>query len=383
MSRGSGTIRKRGKIWWVQISVAGRVIRQSSKSEKYEVAERLRNKLLGQKARGELGGPNAKVTVNDVIDYFLKASAFRVQPNTLKIYRYVLDAHIRLAFGKLRPDKVTTSAILAYRSQRERDGAAFSTCNRELVYLRDALRTGAKATPPLLSLASIPQFPIQNEQSRARSGFVVDDAFEKVLAALPSYLQPLAVVGYNTGVRKGELLKVRWTQVDFDAKLIRLRAGETKAGDPRTVPFLGDMEMVLLKAKAERDEYWPDCEWVFSHLGERIKSFKGSWAAAVIKAGFPALQFHDLRRSGARNLSRAKVPERVIMSITGHKTRSMFDRYNIVCESDLEGAATLLAAFRDARKADNGGSTPKSTDTNTDTVPSERDPDQGPYDASK
>jgi integrase len=370
MSRGSGTIRKRGKIWWVQISVAGRVIRQSSKSEKYEDAERLRNKLLGQKARGELGGPNAKATINTVLDHFFKVAAYRVEEKTLANYKWVVDAHIRPAFGKMRADRLTSDHLLDYRRKRQADGASPPTCNRELTHLRNALRTAANATPPLISMSAIPRFVMESEQGRSRSGFLEDAAFDTVLAELPSYLVPLAEVGYNTGVRKGELLMIRWAQVDFQAKLIRLRSGETKVGDARTVPFLRDMERVLRQAKAERDEFWPGCEWAFSRVGERIRGFKGAWKSAVARAGLPNLQFHDLRRSGARNLSRAGVPERIIMSITGHKTRSMFDRYNIVSETDLSDAATKMDAYRKSKRADNGGATPKSTDTITDTTPS-------------
>jgi integrase len=81
---------------------------------------------------------------------------------------------------------------------------------------------------------------------------------------MPGYLVPLAVVGYNTGIRRGELLKIEWEQVDFDGKVIRLYRGATKTGAPRTVPLIGTMQEVLRRAKAERDDLWPGCRWVVS-----------------------------------------------------------------------------------------------------------------------
>jgi integrase len=127
-----------------------------------------------------------------------------------------------------------------------------------------------------------PEVPITNEDAFARQGFVEDELFERLRSELPEYLVPLAVVAYNTGIRRGESLKIEWEQVDFASKLVRLYRGATKTGDPRTVPMIGSMEEVLLKAKAERDEFWPDCPWVFSRLGDRLKDFAAPGNQLVI-----------------------------------------------------------------------------------------------------
>lgn len=368
--RGSGTITKRGKIWWVQVCVGGQRIRQSSESEKWEDADRLRNRLLGQKSRGELGGPNAKVTVNTVLDRYLEVCT--AQSDTKDIYKYVMDADLKPFFGKLRGDKVTSDRLLAYRKHRagqmtiKGTPVSQSSINRELVILRAALRSAAHATPPVIPLASIPRFTIEDERPFARSGFVVDDQFTKVLSLLPAHLHCIAVCAYHSAVRVGELKKFQWHQVDFEASLIRIR--KTKSGDPRTIPFIDPMGEYLVKAKAHRDEFYPDCPWVFSHLGEQIKSFKGSWKAAVKRAGYPDLLFHDFRRSGIRNLKRAGVSDSTAMKISGHKTRAVFDRYDIIDEDDLLDAADKSRAFRAARDAQKEGEGLKSIATISATV---------------
>lgn len=94
---------KRGRIWWVQVCVDGKIIRQSSGSDKYEVAKRLRDKLLGQRARGELGGINARLTVDALLDHFVKCLAIRVRPSTLKIQQLVIDANLRPFLANLWP----------------------------------------------------------------------------------------------------------------------------------------------------------------------------------------------------------------------------------------------------------------------------------------
>jgi integrase len=353
---GGGSIFKRGQLWWCRVYVDGVPVDESSKSDNYEAAKRHLTKMNGRKERGELGGANGKLTMDTILAGFLKALTVRVGEDTLKIQTLVVNAHLHPFFGKMRPEKIITDVLMSYREHRSAEKTnkgtftSQSTINRELSLLRNAMRTAAMKTPPLIPLSCIPRFPITNEDECARQGFIDDPEFELLVAELPGYLVPITTVGYQTGIRLGELKKILWPQVDFDGRLIRLRSGRTKGGKPRTCPFIGNMYEVLLAAKRDRDEFWPECGHVFHRLGQPLIDFRGARDSAVQRAGLGNLEFHDLRRSGVRNLSRSGVPERVIMSITGHRTRAMFDRYNITSEADLDDAAKRMQAYRDAKK---------------------------------
>src|SRR5439155_715666 len=119
-------------------------------------------------------------------------------------------------------------------------------------------------------------------------------------------------------------------------------------------PLHDALEHLLEAQKAEHDRLKAEgvlCPWVFNRGGKKVKGkriirFTRAWRKACEKAGCPGRIPHDLRRTAVRNLVRAGIPKRVAMQMTGHKTRSVFERYNIVSECDLVEAAKKLNAIQ-------------------------------------
>jgi integrase len=188
------------------------------------------------------------------------------------------------------------------------------------------------------------------DEDNARQGFLDIEQYERLLDELPLPLKALFVCGYHTGARKGELRKTRWDQVDFDARAIRLSAGQTKGKKRRTLPVYGDMERWL---KSQRCRCPDECPFVFFGIHNRaVSDHLPGWREACERAVLAGLLFPDLRRSAIRNMKRAGVPDKVAMEISGHKTRAVFDRYNITDEGDIGNPAEKLTAYFKHRKQD-------------------------------
>jgi integrase len=156
-----------------------------------------------------------------------------------------------------------------------------------------------------------------------------------------------------TGWRLGEVQPLNWSQVDFEAGVVRLEPGTTKNSEGREFPFsaLPALAALLRRQREattalEREE-GRVIPHVFHRAGEPIRHFRKAWKKACREAGIPGRIPHDFRRTAVRSLVRAGVPETIAMKLTGHKTGAVFDRYDITSGRDLREAVERLAGFRE------------------------------------
>jgi integrase len=240
-------------------------------------------------------------------------------------------------FGGMAVHSITTDKLREFVAKRKAEGSSGPTCNRNLALLRRMFRLAQREN----KIQNVPYFPME-EESPARTGFVEQKDFQKLRDALPEALRPFVTFLYQTGCRTGAARKIVWQWVDLNAAILELPAGVTKNGDALTLPISTELVGMLKKM------FRVDSKPVFD-----TTNFRKEWNKACVKVKlgtqdkyiYRGLIPHDLRRSAVRNMRKAGVDQSVAMSISGHKTISVFQRYNIVDAKDKQAAMSKVEQF--------------------------------------
>jgi len=252
--------------------------------------------------------------------------------------------HLRHFFAGWRVASIGPAETARYMEKRRADQAANGTINRELSVLGRMLRLAYENN----KLVRLPVIRKLTEEF-PRQGFFEREQFE----AVRRRLAPVTIAQTLGWRMQSEVLSLERRQLDLEAGMLRLDPGTTKNGEGRTVYLTPELKG-LLAAQLERVDRLSKRTktinpYVFPHLGgrsrlgQRRRDFRRAWGTACRKAGVAGKLRHDFRRTAVRNMVNAGVPERVAMKVTGHKTRSVFDRYHIVSPADLQDVARRLA----------------------------------------
>jgi len=342
-----------GKTRWIKYyDRNGKPIRESTGSTKDADAKRLLKRREGEVSSGKVPGVYFdKVKFDELAEDFL--TDYRINDKK-SLWRAEINVnHLEGHFGGMRVTEITTAKIKSYIDKRKQAGMSNGTINRELSALKRMLNLGATQTPPKVDrVPYIPRF----KENNVRKGFFEHEEYLNLSSALPSELQPVITFAYKTGWRKSEILGLTWEQVDLRQGTVRIEAGEAKNDEPRTIYLDNELKALFKVQMAQRHL---GCPYVFHRDGTRIKDFRGAWKSACNQAGLRGKLFHDLRRTAVRNMVRAGVPERVAMMFSGHKTRAVFDRYNIVDDKDLKMAAQRQEAYLESVTGTVAGTEPQ------------------------
>jgi integrase len=362
--RGSGSLRLRGGIYQARYWHNGVKIEESTKTDDLAKAQRfLRNRLKTAGTPDFLGPQAEAVTFADLKAGILHDYEVVKRNKSTKRVKEAL-AHLSDFFTGYKALAITGDRVREYVTMRIQEGAAASTRNRELSALGRMFRLNE------LVRRYQPEIRKADESGNVREGFLEPSDFEALLTARPDpcptdpnpepYLSPVLAdairFAYQSLWRRENVLGLMWSHVTLETRdgviiggVIRLPHALTKNKKPLTL-VLGRRLLEIIRRRVEARV--PACPYVFHRDGRRIRDFRVPWRQAAEAVGQPGLYFHDLRRSGARNLRRAGKQEGSIMAMGGWKTRAMFLRYDITDESDLAQTADAYDDFLDAATAD-------------------------------
>jgi len=241
--------------------------------------------------------------------------------------------HLDAFFKGFRARGITIEELNRFVAKRLKEDANERTVNRNLALLRRMMNLAQQHG----KIDRLLHFPMFSEQGNEREGFVSQHQFEQIRERLPTHLHPLVTFLHDTGVRVGEARKIRWEQVDLKRGLIVLSGEQTKNKKPRIIPLSPEISAWLREM--------PRQDPIFD-----ATNLRKSWKRATKAVKLDGILLHDLRRSALRDLVRAGVNETVARKISGHRTRSVFDRYNITDVSDQLAAMQKLIESRQSQK---------------------------------
>lgn len=346
---GEGSVNQRGTRW--QISYydnEGRRRRESYRTE--AKARKALSTKLTLKEAGKLDAAEIRTTIDTIAKLYLDDRK-GAKPKSHSWLKQTWENHLKPFFGGYLASRITTEKLIEYRNERLEAGASPTTVNKELTILRAIFNHGfGDYTPPKVS--RVPKFPERLKEPSPRSGFLTDEQYDALQEhAKELWLRALLAVAYTYGFRRAELVgrpqrkqsPMLVAQIDLRHRTINLDPDKTKNKEGRVVKMTQEV-YDLLKLCVEGKEA-DDAVFTWSD-GTPVKDFRETWKKLTKAAGVPNVLLHDLRRSAARNLLRAGVNRDVAKRITGHKTDSMFSRYNIVAENDLAEAAEKLELRR-------------------------------------
>ncbi|MBW1954627.1 MAG: site-specific integrase [Deltaproteobacteria bacterium] len=296
--------------------------------------------------------PESRVTFSELAEWYLNLERVKALASygTIKIN----IGKFNKVFGDTMVSDVKPADLENYQAKRLKEGIAPATVDHEIgktkTMIIKAFDNDMVSGNVLKTFKRVKK--TLKPGSDVRDRVLSHEEFERLLSHAEGHLMGILMMGYYTGMRRGEIMGLTWDRVDLQKRVIRLEAKHTKDREARNVPICDELYRVL-REMPNRIQQAGGSNRVFQYKGQGIKGdIRDSLKQACKKAGISygrftkgGFIFHDLRHTFCTNLRKAGVPESVIMEITGHSTREMFDRYNRVDDEDTKKAVDQLQGY--------------------------------------
>jgi len=327
-------IYKKGENWYIDYYVQGR-----RKREKVGPSKKLAESVLAKRKIQVVEGRFLDIKRNEKIKFEEMANLYLEMYSKVnkKSYRRDLMSINRLNeyFKGKYLYELTSLDIDNYKRKRLEENRQYATINRELACLRGILNKASEWGKLTTAPAKVRLFRENNQRVR----YLERHEAERLIKAATEPLKSIIVIALNTGMRRGEILNLKWKDVDFHGKVITL--WDTKNREKRYIPMNSTVWNVLFNIEKN-----PQSEYVFpgaspsGHLGESYISHL--FEATVKKAGLTDFRFHDLRHTFASWLVMKGINLKTVQELMGHKSFSMTLRYSHLSPDHKKEAVEFL-----------------------------------------
>ena len=340
--RGEGRIFQRGTIWWIAYSRNGQEYRESADTTDERKAKKFLQRRLEEVKKPEFVGPAEKRLYIDDLANKIKSDYIRHARRSWATVEHCLKP-VKDFFKFDRLLDITATKIEEYQDHRLKQKKARATVNREVRYLLH----GFKLLFDAREISVYPRAKLLGGEN-VREGFLNRPEFDAICERLKPDVQDIVKFLYVSAWRSGEAQKLEWSKVDAVDWVVRLSRKNEKTKMPRTLALVGELREIIERRLEKR---LVECPYVFHRNGKPIMSFRRAFKAACKDSGLAGIVPHDMRRSGVRNFSKARLSESEGMSISGHRTNSIYKRYNIIDE-DLQRQSLEQVAEHQKREAE-------------------------------
>ena len=349
MPRGDGYFRKRGNtLYWEFMYRRKRyTIRLGSitKSEARHIVAGIKAKIIS----GEWDEEREPVPlVRDILSayekHYLKNTNARKRSVECHIQRI---ERFRKYIGSVRASEVSWFTIENYKSRRLKEGASKSTVNRELRILKSAFN---KAKALGIYKGEVPPIEFFKESKNERLRFLTPEEAEKLISACPEWFRPVVVFALNTGLRAGEIFSMKWENVDFKNRVLRIEPGYTKTKDTYTLPMNDAVYSLLKEIRKKQADCGIKHGYVFTNsrglpYKYEDRTYRKVFVTACRKAGIKDFRFHDLRHTFASWVAINSKDIYAVQKLLNHKKIETTKRYAHLTERYLRDVVNSLSDF--------------------------------------
>lgn len=333
-------------IWQASYTDAsGNRVRRSSGTTNKKEAGALEAKWKLEARQERLWGIQPSRTFDELMLAYFKATE-NERSNWSRDLYYL--KRLKAFFTGRELGKLKRADVRGYIEQRKAEGIANATINREVGLFSSAINYARKEWDWEIHN---PAERMRLSEGDGRKRFATVKEVARLIRTAEQhkrapYLADLIRVAVNTACRRGELLGLRWSQVDLEANTLRLEGKDTKNGKPRRVPLNQQAHAALLNRSRYWEKHCPDSPWVFCRKsGERNVSIQSSWEAVLKEAKLEDFHFHDLRHTCGSWLVQSGVPLADVKEVLGHSTIRMTERYAHNAPENSRAAVEKLNAL--------------------------------------